>query len=187
MPKIPYLIAEVKTQSPYGFTSSQSWDELFDIAHEHGDMISIHTDPRWGGSFELIKRAAKRTTKPILAKGIHEDDKDVIQALEYGASSVLVVGRLPSEDLLDKCLIEPRHLVQLGTLIEQVPSDQRFVWNSRDLNSGRARDLAEYNFARKVWGGWLCQASNIAAPEDIQHDANAILVGEYLVDLIRLL
>lgn len=187
MPKRPYLIAEVKTQSPYGFTSADSWDELLDVADEYGDMISIHTDPRWSGSFELIKRAIRRTSKPILAKGIHGDDKDIVQALDNGASAVLVVGRIPSEGLLDKCLIEPRDLAQLKSLVQKVPTPQRFVWNSRDLSNGRTRDSAEYSVARRTWGGWLCQASNISTPDDIQQDADAILVGEHLRELSSIL
>ncbi len=63
------IIAEVKIQSPFGFKSEKSWDELFVIAEKAGDIISIHTDARWGGSFELIKKAKSLTKKQILAKG----------------------------------------------------------------------------------------------------------------------
>ncbi|MAJ97292.1 MAG: hypothetical protein CMI56_01585 [Parcubacteria group bacterium] len=48
-----------------------------------GDIISIHTDSRWGGSFELLEKARGLTDKPILAKGIHKDDADIEKALEY--------------------------------------------------------------------------------------------------------
>jgi len=105
------LIAEVKTKSPFGFRSKKSWDELFRIANEHGDWLSIHTDPRWGGSFELIKKARSLTKKPILAKGIHRSDKDIKQALKLGANYVLVVGRIPKAHL-NKLLIEPENLSQ---------------------------------------------------------------------------
>ena len=66
------IIAEVKTHSPFGYTSEKSWDELFAVANEIRDILSIHTDPRWGGSFELLEKARSRTNKPILAKGIHD-------------------------------------------------------------------------------------------------------------------
>ena len=62
------LIAEVKTASPFGWSSNRSWEELFDLANQYGDIISIHTDSRWGGSFDLLKQARQQTTKPILAK-----------------------------------------------------------------------------------------------------------------------
>lgn len=55
------IVAEVKTESPFGFRSDKSWQELFDLAEALGDIISIHTDPRWGGSFELLKKARTLT------------------------------------------------------------------------------------------------------------------------------
>lgn len=88
------LIAEVKTQSPFGFRSALSLQELFDLANRHGDIISVHTDMRWGGSFDLLRKARKLTTKPILAKGIHETDEEIEQAFASGANFVLVVGRI---------------------------------------------------------------------------------------------
>ena len=56
------FIAEVKTQASSGWRSERSWDELFDIANEHGDWISIHTDARWGGSMKLVSEAWRRTS-----------------------------------------------------------------------------------------------------------------------------
>ena len=72
MHKHTQIIAEVKTQSPFGFRSDKNRDELFAVANQIGDIISIHTDPRWGGSFELVKKARALTKKPILAKGIRQ-------------------------------------------------------------------------------------------------------------------
>ena len=71
------IIAEVKTESPFGFKSERSWGELFAVANENGDILSIHTDSRWGGSFDLIKKAKSLTNKSILAKGIHATDSEV--------------------------------------------------------------------------------------------------------------
>lgn len=64
-PKPMLVIAEVKTQSPFGWKSSRSWDDLFEIACRVGDCISIHTDPRWGGSMDLVRRARSMTNKLI--------------------------------------------------------------------------------------------------------------------------
>ncbi|MCC7543773.1 hypothetical protein IT415_03665 [bacterium] len=101
---MPIIIAEVKTQSPFGFCAKQSWDELFVFANTYGDWLSIHTDPRWGGSLELIRKARSLTGKPILTKGIHATDSDIVNALATGADYVLVVCRLPKIHL-EKCLI----------------------------------------------------------------------------------
>jgi indole-3-glycerol phosphate synthase len=174
----PTLIAEVKTASPFGWRATRSWEELFELADRHGDMISIHTDPRWGGSFELIARARKLTSKPILAKGIHATDEDVRRALGEGASHVLVVGREPGVHR-EACLVEPHTLAELAGL----SSDLRAVWNSRDLATGEKKTIA-FGVARTVRRGWLCQASNIREPADVHPGADAILVGSHLPEYI---
>jgi len=168
------LIAEVKTTSPFGYVSDKSWDELFTLAEKVGDIISIHTDPRWGGSFDLVKKAKSLTGKPILAKGIHETDEMLERAVQAGADFVLVVGRIPKVHV-EKCLIEPLTLAELKT----IPSGMKVVWNSRDLLTGGFKKET-FEEARKIFPGWLCQASNIKSIADIQEGANAVLVGEGL-------
>lgn len=171
------IIAEVKTKLPFGYVSAESWDELFAIAEKAGDIISIHTDPRWGGSFDLIKKAKSFTKKPILAKGIHETDVLVEKAIAAGADLVLVVGRIPNV-YTNRCLIEPNTLEELAL----VPKHIRVVWNSRDLKTGglKKETFAE---ARTMFSGWLCQASNIETFEDIHPQADAVLIGTNLKKL----
>jgi len=175
----PTIIAEVKTQSPFGFKSNKSWDELFEIANDIGDMISIHTDSRWGGSFDLIIKARKLTKKPILAKGIHEKDSDIEKALSAGADFVLVVGRIPKIHM-DKCIIEPYTLDELS----KIPKTFKVVWNSRDLKTGGVKSET-FDTARAIFPGWLCQASHIKTINDIHPLANAVLVGEHLEEFAK--
>jgi len=173
------LIAEVKTVSPFGFKSKESWDSLFELANKYGDILSIHTDQRWGGSFDLIKKARKLTGKPILAKGIHSNDEDITKALENGADIVLVVGRIPKVHL-DKCLIEPLTLEEL----KNIPEGSKVVWNSRDLSSGGFKEET-FEQAKEIWKGWICQASNIKSIKDVKEGANAILIGSNLRGFIE--
>lgn len=168
------IIAEVKTQSPFGYTANKTWDELFVIAEKVGDILSIHTDSRWGGDFSLITKAKSLTKKPILAKGIHATDEEIQKAIDAGADYVLVVGRIPSIHL-DKCLIEPYTLEELSTIPEQVKA----VWNSRDLKTGGLK-TETFAQARALFKGWLCQASNIKTLEDIEKGADAVLIGTHL-------
>ncbi len=169
------IIAEVKTQSPFGFRSEKTWDELFTIANDMGDVISIHTDVRWGGSFNLIKKAKLLTNKPILAKGIHATDIEIKQAIDSGADYVLVVGRIPTVHS-DKYLIEPLTLEELRT----IPENLKVVWNSRDLSNGGLKKET-FEEARKIFKGWMCQASNIQTIADIKESVDAVLVGADLV------
>jgi indole-3-glycerol phosphate synthase len=174
MYKSTQIIAEVKTESPFGFKSEKSWDELFILANEVGDIISIHTDPRWGGSFDLIKKAKLLTNKLILAKGIHTTNKEIEQAIEAGADYILVVGRIPAIHQ-DKCLIEPLTLAELKT----IPQDLKVIWNSRDLSGGGIKNET-FEQARNMFKGWMCQASNIKTIQDIREGASAVLVGTHL-------
>lgn len=179
MYKNTQIIAEVKTKSPFGFKSDKSWDELFSIANMVGDIISIHTDSRWGGSFDLVKKARGLTSKPILAKGIHATAEEIEKAIECGADYVLVVGRIPKV-YLDKCMIEPLTLSELRAL----PTNLKVVWNSRDLSTGGLKSET-FEEARKIFGGWLCQASNIKTVGDIKDGADAVLVGANLIEFVE--
>lgn len=179
MHKKVQIIAEVKTKSPFGFKSDKSWDELFEVANRVGDIISIHTDSRWGGSFDLIRKAKSLTNKPILAKGIHATDKEVQKAIDAGADYSLVVGRIPNIHK-DKCFIEPLTLSELKT----IPENLKVVWNSRDLSDGGIKQET-FKEARKIFKGWMCQASNIKTAEDIKEGADAILIGTHLSEFIK--
>jgi len=176
-----HFVAEVKNRSPFGMASSESWESLLEIAIECGDAISIHTDPRWNGSFFNLRRVRAMTTKPLLAKGIHATDDEVRLALDCGADAVLVVGRIPALDLLPKCWLEPLTIAELKTLPPCVA-----VWNARDLRDG-ARKTETWEEARMAWTGTLCQASLICQPSDIKPDADCFIVGERMKDLARAL
>ena len=168
------LIAEVKTHSPFGYVAKESWDELFHLAETVGDIISIHTDPRWHGSFDLIAQARSLTKKPILAKGIHETDDLIEKAIETGADLVLVVGRIPKV-YQERCLIEPHTLEEF----RMIPTHLRAVWNSRDLKTGGLKKET-FADARAAFSGWLCQASNIKTIADVHETVQAVLVGTHL-------
>lgn len=173
------VISEIKTRSPFGFVSARSWDELFDLAVRQPGWLSVHTDPRWGGSLDLVRKARHRAPdKPIVAKGIHPTADDVRAALDAGANLVLVVGwPHPCSDI-GALLVEPRSLEELVQLREDAP-DARAVWNQRDLATG-ARRADDFSAARAAWPGWLCQASFVRSVEDVHALADAVLVGEHL-------
>ncbi len=173
------VVAEVKTHSPFGWKSDKSWDELFAIANQVGDILSIHTEPEWRGSVDLIKKAKSLTDKPILAKGIHPVDEDIQKALEAGADFVLVVGRVP-QIFQEKCWLEPVNIQELKSF----PPGSKVVWNTRDLNTGNPK-IETFTEARQLWPGWLCQASNILTISDVDPLADAILVGSHLPEFVQ--
>ena len=184
------LIGEVKINSPSGFKSRYSWDYLFNLANKHPavDMISIHTDKLWSGSFDLLKEARNMTKKPILAKGYHPTDKDVRKAFNLGADAVLVVGRIPNIALADFCYFEPISLDQLISISAMSGSYRikTVVWNSRDIShpNMEKQKSENINLARLLWNKNLIQASKIKSLEDINPVANGILVGSYLPEFL---
>lgn len=179
------IIAEVKTESPFGFKSERSWDYLFKVAMRVGDAISVHTGEEFGGSYGLIERARRKMAqsgvhKPILAKGMHRRDSDIERAWMAGAEYVLVPlepGKTRSIPRLyaGLCFIEPHSLAQL----RQIEEGTMVVWNSRDLRDG-SRKAETFEEARRAWDGLLCQASYIRTVDDIENGANAVLVGTHL-------
>ena len=185
------LVAEVKTQSPFGFRSSHTRDELFDIANEHGDIISIHTHPAWGGSFEWLKEARHRTDKPILAKGIHPDNSEIYDAFNLGADYVLCVGRIPQVNRLSDVWYEPHTLRDVHNLIANPPKIHCVVWNSRDLYTGLKKSTM---YPSETINGALaltpppikvCQASMVSEKSDVFQGVDYVLIGEKLVDYIK--
>jgi hypothetical protein len=132
--------------------------------------------------------------KPTIAKGIFREDRLIQAAFDYGADYVLVVGRIPYVDLarrriaiprgaslisLDRILFEPTCVAQIEALNEIDLPRMKVVWNARDLLLG-GHKTEGFDEARAAWGGWLCQASFLAGPRDIEPGANAILVGSRL-------
>lgn len=171
----PIFIAEVKTESPFGFKAKESWEERLALACEHGDWVAVHVDPRWGGSLELLEKARKFTKKPLLAKGAQY--KDIGDWKQLGADYVHCVGvrqytgaiqeAFVLEDLAD---IQPHRLV---------------MWNSRWMLTGGRRPATEsFSVARRLFRGWLCQASFIKSLADVHPDADAFIVGEHLPEFV---
>lgn len=185
----PIFIAEIKMQSPFGFVSPYPFMEVVETAIRYGDWIAVHTNPLWGGSYEQIEFVRRLTDKPILAKGIHSRDENIQKALEYGADNVLVVERIPSYGWLKKCLIEMSYQNALPLLDRNTPSDQnsyRWVSNSRNLKTGAVpynEDLGEFlNHKNK---NWVCQASGIYFPYQVNERADAFIVGEQLIPFCK--
>lgn len=164
------------------YKSQLSFHQLLNIANQHGDWISIHDNALWGGDYESISYARLRTDKPILAKGLHSTDDDIQRALDHGANHVLVVGRIPKEDLINTCLLEPLSYTQFIQMHAQHPN-ARYVINSRNLTSGEQLYLNMNDYTKT--GAWICQASNIYNPSELKPDISAFLVGTYLDSYVR--
>lgn len=175
----PIFIAEPKVKSPYGYESKTPKHKLIDLAIEHGDWISVHTNALFGGCFDDIYLIKKLTNKKILAKGFHCHDDDVKKAVDLGADYVLVVDRYVGHYWGTN---------QWGRVIAENPTNTlsanvgRYVYNSRNLRTGEFRPDEYASYRRNL--PWLCYASNITRDSDIPADCDAYLVGRGLEALI---
>ena len=180
--KKPIFIAEIKTQSPFGFKSGHTFVALMNMAIRHGDWVSVHTNALWGGDYNAISLVRKNTTKPILAKGIHATDDDIERAIDHGADYVLVVDRIPTLHLLSKCLLEFSNmddLVKCNELCASSAFSMKYVYNMRDIKNGLPRKINELNdYIGEA--PWLCQASGIRSFHDVFPMVDAFIVGEHL-------
>lgn len=174
------FIAEIKTESPFGFKSCFSFNFLVELAILKGDWISVHTNEKWGGKFEHLNYIRKLTKKPILAKGLHQNNDDIKKCLDLGADYVLCVNFIPSLNYLDRVLLEPHNLDIFYQMYRKYPF-LKFVYNSRDLNTGEIKNPCFYSIMRKKVN-WLCQASHIKSTADVKKDCNAFIIGEQLVN-----
>lgn len=162
------LVAEIKYKSPFDSTLACNPQNAFQRANEIGDIISVHTNPLWGGSIQWLTQIRRQTNKPILAKGFHPTICDVQQAFNAGANFVLTVGWWPH---IQNCWHECESLEEL-----EKSQAHYAVWNARNPRTGEKR-AETFEEARSIRKGWLCQASLIFRPKDIHPKANAALIG----------
>lgn len=178
LPGNPLVVAEIKEKSPFNpaYKAPHRYHQ-FEICEEVGDIISVHTNPDWGGSFEWLAEVRKMTIKPILAKGFHPSIMDVQRALDNGADYVLTVGWCPESDYDARAKIW--HECESIHELLNSPAGYR-VWNVRNPRTG-AKRLVDIDYVyEKMDGDWLCRASCISGPEDVRHAYNAVLIGEGL-------
>lgn len=164
------VVAEVKAKSPFGFVNPMPVEKQLRLCETVGDIVSIHTNEWWGGSWAWLALARRMTKKPILAKGFHATSADVQHALDCGADYVLTVGWWNGDE---RCWHECESLAELAA-----SAAPKAVWNSRNPRTGETRS-EKITDARNVRIGWLCQASGIRTPADIG-DVEAVLIGQGL-------
>jgi indole-3-glycerol phosphate synthase len=174
------LILDTKTISPFGWDTDQSISERLELATQYADIIAVHTMLKWGGSFDLVRDIRKWNQSFILAKGIHRTDEEIKTLLDYGVDYVLVVGRIPAQKYIDKCMLEPTCLREM----DGYPKNSKVVWNARNLVTGLPKKET-FEEARERWDGWLCQASMIKSMADVNPKADAIMVGEHMEQIVK--
>jgi indole-3-glycerol phosphate synthase / phosphoribosylanthranilate isomerase len=97
------LIAEIKPKSPSAgsLTADFNTDRIIEIYNKHAAAISVLADQRYfGGSIDLLRDVSAKSRCPVLCKEFVIDPYQVFEARAAGASAVLLIVKILSDELL---------------------------------------------------------------------------------------
>ena len=193
------IISEVKKASPSKGVITEDFPYL-EIAKEYeasgADAISCLTEPdRFKGSDKYLKDIVKEVSIPVLRKDFTIDPYMIYQAKVMGASAVLLIAAILTDEEL-KSFYEIADTLGMSCLFEAHDEEElkrclaagaRIVGvNNRNLkdfsvdinNSIRLRELVPENII-------FVSESGIMAPEDVkalkENGTDAVLIGEMLM------
>lgn len=193
------FICECKKASPSKGLIEPDFQYL-KIAKEYelagADCISVLTEPKWFlGSGEYLKEIANRVSVPCLRKDVTVDEYQIYQAKVLGASAVLLICSILSEEQISTYLGICEEL-GLSALVETHDEDEvkmalragvRLIGvNNRNLkdfsvdtdNSRRLRELIPSSVLFVSESG-VKTAEDVAKLQEI--GADAVLIGETLM------
>jgi indole-3-glycerol phosphate synthase len=197
------LIAEVKKASPSAGVICADFDPVR-IAKQYeaagADCLSVLTDEKFfQGSLEYLRAIRAAVKLPLLRKDFIIDERQILEAIEWGADAILLIVAILSDEQLRRfhdlaieaglaVLVEVhdetelRRALAIGAKLMGV--------NNRDLKTfkvdlGTTGRLAKQFFAQTPEGGLLVAESGIHTRGDVDlvaaSGAGAILVGESLM------
>ena len=201
------LIAEVKKASPSAGIICQDFDPV-KIAKEYeaagASCLSVLTDEKFfQGSLDYLRQIREAVKLPLLRKDFIIDERQILEAIEWGADAILLIVAILTDEQLQKfhslavdaglaVLVEVHDEQELERALKISP--QLIGINNRDLKTFKV-DLAttEKIAAKMEDGRWkmekdlpvLVAESGIHNHADVERlkkcGAKAILVGESLL------
>lgn len=193
------IIAEVKKASPSKGLIAKEFDYLA-IAKEYESAgvsaISVLTEPYFfKGSNDYLKEIACEVKVPILRKDFTIDPYMIYEAKVIGASAVLLIVSILSDDEL-RYYLEIADLLGLSAIVEThdrkeikraLDAGARIIGvNNRDLKNFTVNINNSIDLCRLVPSDVLfISESGIKTKEDtlklIENDVDAVLIGETLM------
>ena len=201
------LIAEVKQASPSAGVICKDFDPV-KIAKEYeaagASCLSVLTDEKFfQGSLDYLRQIRAAVKIPLLRKDFIIDERQILEAIEWGADAILLIVAILTDEQLAKfhslaveaglaVLVEVHDEAELARALKISPA--LIGVNNRDLKTFKV-DLAttEKIAAKMEDGRWkmgktsrlLIAESGIHTCADVERlkkwGANAILVGESLL------
>ena len=203
------LIAEVKKASPSAGIICKDFDPV-KIAKEYeaagASCLSILTDEKFfQGSLDYLRQIRAAVKIPLLRKDFIIDERQILEAIEWGADAILLIVAILTDGQLQKfhslateaglsVLVEVHDEEELERALSRIAGSPQLIGvNNRNLKTFEV-DLAttEKLAAKMEDGRWkmenkplLVAESGILSRADVQRlkscGANVILVGESLM------
>ena len=194
------LIAEVKKASPSAGIICENFDPVR-IAKEYeaagASCLSVLTDEQFfQGSLDYLKQIRAAVKIPLLRKDFIIDERQILEAIEWGADAILLIVAILSDEQLKRfhslandaglaALVEVHDENELERALKINP--QLIGVNNRDLKTFKVDLATTEKLAAKMdlRKTLLVGESGINSRADVQQlercGAKAILVGESLI------
>jgi indole-3-glycerol phosphate synthase len=199
------LIAEVKKASPSAGVICEDFDPVH-IAREYeaagASCLSVLTDEKFfQGSLDYLRQIRAAVELPLLRKDFIIDERQILEAVEWGADAILLIVAILNDEQLGKfhslaveaglaALVEVHDEAELERALKISPP--LIGVNNRNLKSFKVdlattEKLATRLFPSPVtpYASLLVAESGIHTRADVERlqkcGANAILVGESLM------
>jgi indole-3-glycerol phosphate synthase len=200
------LIAEVKKASPSAGIICKDFDPV-KIAKEYeaagASCLSVLTDEKFfQGSLDYLRQIRAAVKIPLLRKDFIIDERQILEAIEWGADAILLIVAILNDEQLAKfhslaieaglaVLVEVHDEAELERALRISP--QLIGVNNRDLKGKFDTDLSTTErLAKKLFSSLVTRHSSLLVAESGIHSrtdverlkksgAKAILVGESLM------
>jgi indole-3-glycerol phosphate synthase len=199
------LIAEVKKASPSAGVICKDFDPVR-IAREYeaagASCLSVLTDAKFfQGSLDHLRQIRAAVKLPLLRKDFIIDERQILEAIEWGADAILLIVAVLTDEQLRKfhslameaglaVLVEVHDEAELERVLK---IDATLIGvNNRDLKTFKVDLATTEKLAAKLFSSPVTRHSSLLVAESGIHTradverlkkcgANAILVGESLM------
>lgn len=192
------LIAEVKKASPSAGIICNDFDPVR-IAKEYeaagASCLSVLTDEKFfQGSLDYLRQIREAVNLPLLRKDFIIDERQILEAIEWGADAILLIVAILSDEQLQKfhslaieaglaVLVEVHDESELQRALKVSP--KLLGVNNRDLKTFKVDLATTEKLAKNAGSALLVAESGIHTRADVERlkkcGAKAILVGESLL------
>ena len=185
------LIAEIKKASPSAGVICKDFDPVR-IANEYvaagASCLSVLTDEKFfQGSLDYLRQIRAAVKLPLLRKDFIIDERQIMEAIEWGADAILLIVAILSKEQLTKfhslateaglaVLVEVHDEAELESAMKISPA--LIGVNNRDLKTFKVDLATTEKLAAKMEDGRWKMAKTSAPPSSLNSPFSPLLVAE---------